>query len=214
MNLFEYLSDSQTRAAQQQARNVAFIGRHWLLLVAAVTMIAGCVFAGLSLIEENTATDSSGHLWWKETTTTTTPVSSGTRLTFLLVGLALLAVSAICVIVYRKRAARASRLKRYPAILRGVEVMRVEQIAAITGSNSVVVFQDLQRLIESGVLDGCYLDYQREQVHNRNYVPRSSHKTVIPCGFCGTNNEVIVGVTKPCISCGQFLRTRAQPQKG
>ena len=212
--MFEYLSDSQARAVEQQAQNVAFISRNWLLLVAAVTMMFGCLLAGLSSIDENTSTDSSGHLWWKETTTTTTPVSSGTRLTLLLVGLALVAVSAVCVIVYRKRARRASRLKNYLAILRGVEVMRVEQIAAITGFNSAVVFQDLQRLIESGLLEGCYIDYQSEQVHNRNYVPQSSHKTVLPCGFCGTNNEVIVGVTKACISCGQFLSIRAQPQRG
>ena len=51
-------------------------------------------------------------------------------------------------------------------------------------------------MIDSGMINDFYIDYQREQVVSRKYIPKMSHKTVVKCSGCGGNNEVIVGITQ------------------
>lgn len=179
--------------------------RHWLTLAAVVFAIVGAVFFGLFFRTKDTETETSGHLWWKDETTTTTDVSLGTRLLFLFIGLTLIGVSALLIYVRVRQATRRAAQKKYLAILTGIEAMKVHQIAAITGCDSSRVYRDIQRMIDAGVINDFYIDYAAEQVVSKKYVPKNSHKTVVTCRACGANNELIVGITRACGTCGEPL---------
>lgn len=205
MNLFEYLSSESERAERQRAQMVGSFKRHWLLFVALIFGVVGAVFFGLFFRSERTETESSGHLWWKDETTTTTEVPMGTRLVFLLVGLTLLAIAALCVHVRIKQARRQAAQKKYLAILAGVERMKVHQIAGITGASQATVYREIQRMIDTGVVDDVHIDFRAEEVVSKKYIPKTSHKTVVTCRACNAHNELIVGITRPCVSCGEPL---------
>lgn len=79
------------------------------------------------------------------------------------------------------------------------------EIAGITGGSQATVYRDIQRMIDSGVLDDVHIDYQAEEVVSKRYVPKSSHKTVVTCRACNANNELIVGITRACSACGEPL---------
>lgn len=205
VNLFEYLSAESDRAERERAQMAGSVKRHWLLFVALVFGIAGAVFFGLFLRAERTETESSGHLWWKHETTTTTQVPMGTRLVFLLVGIALLTIAAFCVYIRVKQARRRAAQRKYLAILTGVERMKVHQIAGIAGASQETVYRDIQRMIDIGIIDDVHIDYQAEEVVSKKYVPKTSHKTVVTCRACNANNELIVGITRACAACGEPL---------
>ncbi|UUW87772.1 hypothetical protein [Pimelobacter simplex] len=210
MNVFEYLAAESERAERQRAQMAGSVKRHWLVLLALIFGVVGAVFFGLFFRSERTETESSGHLWWKDETTTTTEIPFGTRLVFLLVGLALLALAALCVYVRIKQARRRAAQRKYLAILTGVERMKIHQIAAITGASQATVYRDLQRMIDIGVVEDIHIDFQAEEVVSKRYVPKTSHKTVVACRACHAHNEVIVGITRPCVACGEPLVLNAQ----
>jgi hypothetical protein len=128
-----------------------------------------------------------------------------TRLLYLFIGLVLIAVAALLVYLRVRQAALRASHRKYIAILTGVERMKVQQIAGITNTSPSKVFRDIQRMIDSGLIDDAHIDYQAEEVVSKKYVPRISHKTVVACGACGANNELIVGITRPCRACGEPL---------
>lgn len=202
---WEYRAKLLDDAAQNRAQMAGFFRRHWLVLLALIFGVTGAVFFGLFFRSESTETESSGHLWWKDETTTTTEVPMGTRLAFLVVGLALLAIAALCVYVRIKQARHRAAQKKYLAILTGVERIKVHQIAGITGAAQAAVYRDIQRMIDAGVIDDVHIDYQAEEVVSKKYVPKSSHKTVVTCRACNANNELIVGITRTCAACGEPL---------
>lgn len=205
MNLFEYLSSEADRAELQRAEMAASLKRRWLVFAALIFGIVGAVFFGLFFRSRSTETESSGHLWWKDETTTTTEVPMSTRLTFLLVGLMLLAIAALCVYVHVEQARRRAAQKKYLAILTGVESINVQQIVSITGATQATVYRDIQRMIDSGVIDDIFIDFQAEEVISKRYVPKTSHKMVVTCRACNANNELIVGITRACAACGEPL---------
>jgi hypothetical protein len=55
------------------------------------------------------------------------------------------------------------------------------------------------------LLEDYYVDFLTERVVSKKYTPKTSHKTVVSCTGCGDRNEVIVGIPRPCSSCGQPL---------
>lgn len=205
VNVFEYLSAESDRAERQRAQMAGSVKRHWLVFVALILGIIGAVFFGLYFRAERTETESSGHLWWKDETTTTTEIPMGTRLVFLLVGLTLLAIAALCVYVRVKQARRRAAQRKYLAILTGVERMKAHQIAGIAGVSQATVYRDIQRMIDIGIIDDIHIDYQAEEVVSKKYVPKTSHKTVVTCRACNANNELIVGITRACAACGEPL---------
>ena len=205
MNLFEYLTSESDRAVRQRAQMAGSFKPHWLVLAALILGIVGAVFFGLFFRAKSTETESSGHLWWKDETTTTTEVPMGTRLVFLLVGLALLTIAALCVYVRIKQARRLAAQRKYLAILTGVERMKVHQIAGISGASQATVYRDIKHIIDIGIIDDIYIDYQAEEVVSKRYVPKTSHKTVVTCRACNANNELIVGITRACAVCGEPL---------
>lgn len=166
-----------------------------LAMVAMILALLGSV--GVGDFFEKTKT--SGHLMWKHTEAR----SLGDRMPSLIGGLAALVIAILCVLAALWLLTMQGRLKKYPPILTGVESIKVHRIAAITNSSTSRVYRDIQGLIDSGVIDDFYIDYQGEQVVSTKYLPKSSHKTVVSCGACGANNEVIVGITQPCRSCGE-----------
>lgn len=168
--------------------------------------VAGCIaLLGVVFVMAFTErTETTGHLFWKETT----ELSLSERLPWLLVGIGMIAVAAVCVVAAIRLTSIQGSLKKYPPILTGVESMKIQQIADITNSNRSKVYRDIQILIDSGAIDDFYIDYKAEQVVSRKYIPKSSHKTVVKCGGCGANNELIVGVTRTCGSCGEPLVLR------
>ena len=205
VNVFEYLSAESDRAERQRAQMAGSVKRHWLVFVALILGIVGAVFFGLYFRAERTETESSGHLWWKDETTTTTEIPMGTRLVFLLVGLTLLTIAALCVYVRIKQARRRAAQRKYLAILTGVERMKAHQIAGIAGVSQATVYRDIQRMIDIGIIDDIHIDYQAEEVVSKKYVPKTSHKTVVTCRACNANNELIVGITRACAACGEPL---------
>ena len=48
---------------------------------------------------------------------------------------------------------------------------------------------EIQTLIDSDVINDFYIDYQREEVVSKKYIPKTSHKTVVTCRACGANND-------------------------
>lgn len=205
VNVFEYLSSEADRAQRQRARAASSMKRHWLLLLALIFGVVGAVSFGLFFRSERTETESSGHLWWKEETTTTTEVPMSTRLVFLLIGLILLAVAALCVYARIRQARRRAAQRKYLAILTGVERIKVHQIAGITGASQAKIYRDIQRMIDAGVVDDIHIDFRAEEVVSKKYVPKTSRKTVVVCRACNANNELIVGITRACSACGEPL---------
>ena len=151
-------------------------------------------------------TETSGMLWWQEERVV--PMSE--RVPYLqgaialwVVAAALGAVAVWLLVTVPER--KLNKLKRYVPILKGVERIPVHEIASITNSNPSVVFRDIQTMIDTGMIQDFYVDYQAGQVVSRKYVPEQSHKTVVKCLSCGANSEVIVGITRACTYCGQPL---------
>lgn len=210
MNLFDYLAHESEGArqermrAREQLKDPVF--RHhfrmFLVIAAAVlTALFGALCLGVA--SEETQTKTSGHLWWKSETTTTVPTE--TRVGWLVAGILLVLVAVALAAVAMRLATRRAVLKQYVAILTGVEVITIQQIAGITGQSRSRVYKDVQAMLRSGIIDDFYVDYQREQVVSRKYIPKTSHKTVVTCPGCGGHNEVIVGITRTCSFCGQPL---------
>lgn len=201
MDKWEYKAELLGQAERQREEMLNFFRRSWLVLVAMALGIAGAVFVGLTF--QTTRTETSGHLWWKDTTTTEIPPA--TRLVYLIVGLFLLAGAALCVHLWVRRARRQAAQKKYIAILTGVEVLTVQEIAAKTNLSRSAVYRDIQGMIDAGVIDDFYIDYNAERVVSRKYIPKTSRKTVVTCSACGANNELIVGITRTCAACGEPL---------
>lgn len=174
-----------------------------LLIAAGVILLYG-VLLPVMVFTETTETKTSGHLWWKKETTTAIPLTD--RVPFLLLGIGAFTVAVVCFVAAVTLFTTQGRLKKYLAILVGVESLGIERIAAITGSSTTRVYADLSALISSGMIDDFYLDHEAEQVVSRRYVPKRSHKVVATCSGCGGSNEVIVGITRSCSFCEQPLR--------
>lgn len=205
MNKWEYLAKESERAEQMRAGAAGSMKSHGLVLVAVAFGIVGAVFSGLFFRTESTETETSGHLWWKDETITTTEVPLSTRLIFLSIGLALVLVAAVCVYVQVRRSALRKSQRKYVAILAGVERIKIQQLAGITNLTPTVVYRDIERMMDAGLIDDVHIDYQAEEVVSKKYVPKSSYKTVVACRACGANNELIVGITRACAACGEPL---------
>lgn len=199
--MWEYLTEQQGQAERQREELGNFIRRSWLVLVALALGIAGAVLVGLTF--QTRRTETSGHLWWRHTNTTEVPFA--TRLVYLFVGLLLLAGAALCVLLMVRRARRQAAQKKYLAILTGIEVLTVQEIAAKTSLSKAAVYRDIQGMIDAGVIDDLYIDYDAERVVSRKYIPKTSHKTVVTCRACGAHNALIVGITRTCAACGEPL---------
>ena len=208
MNLFEYLAHENERS-REQMKDPVFqhqLRMMFVVLSALLSALAGA--ACLAAATDETQTESSGHLWWKTETTSSVPTE--TRIGLLVAGIALVAIAVALAAVAIRLATRRAALKQYEAILTGVEVITIQQISDITGLSRSRVYKDIRAMLGSGMIDDFYIDYQREQVISRKYIPKTSYKTVVTCSGCGGNNEVIVGVTRTCSFCGQPLALASQ----
>lgn len=175
--------------------------------------IAGCLYATVMLglfgllcvmaYTEKEKTNSTGHLWWKETTTKAVP--SDTRITYLLIGIFLIFLALLCIGIALRLLTQEGRLKRYTAILKGIEAISVQQVASITSNSVPDVYRDVEMMIGADMLPDIYVDYSRAMIVSKKYIPAESHKTVVTCPSCGANNELIVGITKQCAHCKQPL---------
>jgi len=159
----------------------------------------------LLLMGYSKSTESSGMLWWSETH----DVPMSERVGYLQgaiacwVAAALLAGITIWISVLRP--AGGTRLKRYVPILKGVESISVQQVASIVNVKPARVYQDVQRMIDSGMIEDYYIDYQTGQIISKKFTPERAHKTVATCPSCGARSEVIVGITRACPYCTQPL---------
>lgn len=178
---------------------------HGLVFAALALGIVGAVFFGLFFRTERTETETSGHLWWKEETVSTTEVPLGTRLLFLSIGLTFALIAALCAYMQVRQSALRKSQRKYLAILAGVERIKIQQLAGVTNLSPSTVYRDIQRMMDAGLIDDVHIDYQAEEVVNKKYIPKSSYKTVVTCRACGANNELIVGITRPCAACGEPL---------
>jgi hypothetical protein len=172
-----------------------------LLAAAALFALLGLMMVLLFSIDTETTT--SGALWWRKTETTSIPLSQ--RITYLTIGLVMLVVAATCVFAAMWLFNLHNRLKKYPPILVGVEVMSIQRIVEITNQSRGQVIRDIQRLIESDMISDFYMDNAADAVISKKYVPKISHKAVVTCYGCGATNELIVGIPKPCNHCQQPL---------
>lgn len=163
-------------------------------------------FMELMAREEIEETEESGHLWWKKTKVNADADSE--RVQALLVGIALLLLSCVLAYLALRVFTTAGRLKKYVPMLKGVESLPVERLAAIAGVRVATAYGDLRTLIGAGMLDDYFIDHGTGEVVNRSYVPERSQKAVVECPGCGTRNEVIIGIPKSCRSCGEPVALR------
>lgn len=159
----------------------------------------------LQFLGYSRATESSGMLWWSETR----EVPMDERMPYLqgaiICWVAAIALAGITIWLTVIRRRRADRLRRYVAILKGVESIPVQQIAGIVNVPPTRVYQDVQRMIDSGMIEDFYLDHQAGEVVSKKYTPERSNKTVATCPGCGARSEVIVGIARSCGYCSQPL---------
>ena len=172
-------------------------------LVSVAGLIAFFGLLSVMAFTEDTESTTSGHLWWKETSTAGVPMTQ--RLAYLLLGIGEFTVAAVCAFAALRLFTMQGHFKRYLAILTGVESMKVQQIADITGASPTNVRREIQSMIDSEMISDFYIDYQADQVVSRRYIPKMSHKTVVVCSGCGGRNELIVGITRNCGFCGEPL---------
>lgn len=163
------------------------------------------IFGLLLFIGYSETTESSGMLWWSETREV--PISE--RLPYLQGAIACwaaaIAVAGLTIWLTVIRRGRGDRLKRYVPILKGIESIPVQQVASIVNVRPTRVYQDIQRMIDAGMIEDFYLDYQAGQIVSKKFTPERSHKTVATCPGCGARSEIIVGITRSCSYCGQPL---------
>lgn len=205
VNKYEYKAKQLEH--QERVMKLAFeqmnapFGPHGRMILLAVGAAFSAGFSAIcfSLASKGTRTETTSYLFWKDSTTS--EVATSTRLEWLLAGIVLLLIAGALAAASFKRAARQARLKNYPPILTGREVIKIHQISEITGESVRRVYEDLKFMIESGMIEDFYVDYQQEQVVSRKYIPKASYKTVVTCSGCGGNNEVIVGITQSCTFC-------------
>lgn len=181
-------------------------GTHGFAVGASCLALFLALFGALLLMGYLQTTESTGMLWWREERA----IDLGERIPYLQGAIALwvgaIALGTVAVwLLVATPERRRKRLKRYLPILKGIESMPIHQIASITNSNPSVVLRDIQTMIDSGMVDDVYVDYQASVVVSKRYVPATSHKTVVQCSQCGANAEVIVGITRSCAYCGQPL---------
>jgi hypothetical protein len=206
VNRYEY----KTRKLEQQERGARLALEHvtspsfrlqqklaFLALAAIPAGLGGALCLGSA--SEATRTKTTGHLFFKKTTTS--DVATSTRVGWLLAGIVLILIAGALATAGVRLATRQAGLRKYPPILAGREIIKIQQIAEITGHSVRRVCEDVQSLIGSGMIEDFYVDYQQEQVVSTKYIPKTSHKTVVTCSGCGANNDVIVGITKNCTFC-------------
>jgi hypothetical protein len=205
VNLFDYLAHTSERSrALSKDPDIQKMRRAMLMIIGPLLLAgSGAALVAASFDKTETHSETSGHLWWKHTTTTQVPVQ-GTG-AMLLGGIFLLLLAAALTAFEIHWKAKRAALRRYPAILTGIESIKVQKLAGITGNSTAKVYADVQRLIESGTIEDFYVDFEGEQIVSKKYVPKTSHKTVAECSSCGQRNELIVGITRHCVSCGQPL---------
>ena len=215
MNVFEYRARRLEHRERLVERALAQrkdpeVQRQSAMALVVLAAVLSALFGALCLgaASETTQTETAGHLWWKSTTTTAVPTE--TRMGWLAAGLVLVLIGVALAVTAIRRAARRPGLNKYPAILTGVEAIAIQQLCGITGLSRSRVYRDIQTMIDSGMIDDFYIDYQKEQVVSRKYIPKTSHKTVVSCSGCGAPNDVIVGITRPCDYCGQPLLLASQ----
>lgn len=172
-----------------------------LLRLSAVAAFFGCLTSVGWFIK--TREDCTGVLMFKKCKDTAIPLDE--RLPFLFFAVGLAVVALVCLFVALRLTTMQGNLNRYRAILTGVESISIERISAITNARASKVRIEIQSMIDSEMIRDFYIDYNSDQVVSKRYVPRKSRKTVVKCSECGGNNELIVGITKPCNFCGQPL---------
>lgn len=176
-----------------------------LLPAAGVAAFFGLLLTGLGIAGGETVEECTGHLLWKKCQDVTNDWSMGTIIFLIATGIGLLIIAGACLLAALRLTTMQGHLKRYLAILTGVESIGIEKIAGITHARPSKVRDEIQSMINSGMISDFYIDYGRDLVVSTKYIPKTSHKTVVRCSGCGGNNEVIVGITKHCSYCGQLL---------
>jgi hypothetical protein len=195
--MFNVLSSIPVKSQKAIARG--------LLPVAGIAAFFGLVLTGLGIAGGETVEKCTGHLVWKECKDVYDDWSLGTSIFLMAAGIGLLVIAVVSLIAALRLTTMQGHLKRYLAILTGVESISVEKIADITNSRPSKVRDEIESMINSEMISDFYIDYSADQVVSRKYIPKTSHKTVVKCSECGGNNEVIVGITKHCGFCGQPL---------
>lgn len=184
------------RPDKQERRQQPLVGLGLLL------GIIGFAMTGLGIAGGESVEACTGRLWWRECEESFNQWSLGTRAFLVVGGIGLVTGAVALGIEAFRTGTQRKRVQPYATILTGVESMTIEQLAAITRLRPSKVRAQIQAQIESGQIEGFYLDHGADMVV---YVPATSHKTVVRCTECGGPNEVIVGITRPCSFCGQPL---------
>jgi hypothetical protein len=176
------------------------IANRLLIAAGSLALVAVLGFAEFASSSEE---ECSGFLVWRSCSTTEVPLDE--RLPSLLLGIGMAGLAIVCALAAGQLTSMQGRLKRYPAILAGLEEIPIQRIAEITNSRPAQVRHDIQSMIDSAMISDFYIDYTADHVVSKKYIPKTSYKTVVTCSSCGGANELIVGITRACSFCGQPL---------
>lgn len=173
-----------------------------LLWVAGISGL-GSLFA-ISDFLKSSEEECSGILVWQSCTKRAIEFSE--RGPHLLLAILLAAAAIACLLLSLRLVNMQSDVRRYHAVLTGVESISIQEISAITGARPDKVRAEIQWMIDSDQIRDCVVDYSGDRVLNKRYIPERSHKTVVTCSACGADNELIVGIVKSCSFCGRPLK--------
>ena len=135
LNLLTKISVDKQKSVAGGLLGVAALATPWGFL-----MLMGFV--------EKTEEKCTGHLWAKKCVETEIPL--GDRLVWLLLAVGSLVVALACVLAALRLTTMQGHLKRYVAILTGVEAISIQRVAEITHSRPGKVRDEIQTMIDSG----------------------------------------------------------------
>lgn len=116
---------------------------------------------------------------------------------------------AALLIVSKRRTKNASKYKKYISLIANKNVTSIDNIASAIPINYDTAVKDIQKMIDMGYFDNCYidaggrklvdLDKQKQNDSNINSV------RIIKCSNCGANNRVNINAVAECEYCGSPL---------
>jgi len=137
--------------------------------------------------------------------------STGEESSYVLITVVYVGVGIWLNIVGRKMSKDGKKYQKYVGVILNQGYTRIDDIAQAVGVVYSTAKIDLQKMIDSDYFIGAVInDSTREIVLSKSTKGFTPHVEPLPthtviCKFCGGNNSVGVGKSKPCEYCGSSI---------